>query len=304
LFNSLDQGISRQPGRQTTGVEQPFGHQGLLYDPEISSYQNRHRQLMSKYRRFLQRDPLGYVNGVNMYGYCLMNPIKFMDTFGKDVGVKLMSLEEAFRKPIPIACWDSYSISKNIVAYYQGDTGKEGFYKGVIKEYAKDLVQVYTQPGESKKLGKTYYTFICGREPDFDVPCYQEKEYSYHGTDCKVVEKVYQKFLHEFLSALQGEGGYEDILKAINKPIANDLGSIFGIIPNVRIDTDLLWNPSKYDTPSGMGLNMSKIQSTTSGFSSTYRCSTMVKMTVTCLPKLHEIYGVDLSVSENYSFSK
>ncbi len=44
LFDSLPQGIARHPGRASTGVDQPFAHQGLLFDAEIGSYQNRFRQ--------------------------------------------------------------------------------------------------------------------------------------------------------------------------------------------------------------------------------------------------------------------
>jgi RHS repeat-associated protein len=83
LFNNnLTTGISRHPGRISTGVEQPFGHQGLMYDAEITSYQNRHRQLASVLRRFLQRDPIGYVDGMSLYAYCGGNPIIGVDSLG------------------------------------------------------------------------------------------------------------------------------------------------------------------------------------------------------------------------------
>jgi len=58
-FDALDQGISQHPGRRATGVDQPFGHQGLLYDAELVSYQNRLRQYDPAQRRLVQRDPAG-----------------------------------------------------------------------------------------------------------------------------------------------------------------------------------------------------------------------------------------------------
>ena len=58
LFDALPQGIARHPGRFSTGIEQPFAHQGLLYDAELGQYQNRHRQYDPAKRRFLQRDPI------------------------------------------------------------------------------------------------------------------------------------------------------------------------------------------------------------------------------------------------------
>ena len=40
-FDALPQGLARHPGRTFSGVSQPFAHQGLLFEPEIGSYQNR-----------------------------------------------------------------------------------------------------------------------------------------------------------------------------------------------------------------------------------------------------------------------
>jgi len=55
LFDSLPSGLARHPGRFATGVSQPFAHQGLLYEPEITSYQNRARQYDPGKRRSNQR---------------------------------------------------------------------------------------------------------------------------------------------------------------------------------------------------------------------------------------------------------
>jgi len=57
-FDNLPQGLARHPGRIATAVDQPFAHQGSLYEPEIGSYQNRARQYDPAKRRFVQRDPL------------------------------------------------------------------------------------------------------------------------------------------------------------------------------------------------------------------------------------------------------
>jgi len=58
LFDALPQGLAQHPGRTFTAVDQPFAHQGLLYDAEIMTYQNRARQYDPNKRRFVQRDPL------------------------------------------------------------------------------------------------------------------------------------------------------------------------------------------------------------------------------------------------------
>ena len=57
------------------GVQQPFGlcrigHQGLAHDEETSLIYNRARMRSVHLGRFLQRDPLGYVDGMSVYaGY-------------------------------------------------------------------------------------------------------------------------------------------------------------------------------------------------------------------------------------------
>ena len=91
LFDALAQGNMNHPGRSFTGVDQPFAHQGLLFEPEIGSYQNRARQYAPSMRRFAQRDPLalrplagrGYQDGLGMYQTRLANPLVWTDPFGK-----------------------------------------------------------------------------------------------------------------------------------------------------------------------------------------------------------------------------
>ena len=53
-FDALPQGMQRRPGRFASNVNQPFAHQGLLFEPEIGSYQNRARQYDVGKRRFVQ----------------------------------------------------------------------------------------------------------------------------------------------------------------------------------------------------------------------------------------------------------
>ncbi len=93
LFDSLDQGLMIHPGRMATNVDQPFAHQGLLFEPEIGSYQNRARQYDPAKRRFVQRDPLSlalpvfdpslhYVDGANLYEYLRSAPGGALDPTG------------------------------------------------------------------------------------------------------------------------------------------------------------------------------------------------------------------------------
>ncbi len=59
-----------------SSVGNPFTHQGLGFDHEKSSYQNRHREYVAGLQRFGQRDPLGLAtaaegdySGLNLYEY-------------------------------------------------------------------------------------------------------------------------------------------------------------------------------------------------------------------------------------------
>jgi RHS repeat-associated protein len=94
-FDSLAQGLQRNPGRLATAVSQPFAHQGLLFEPEIGSYQNRARQYDPGKRRFVQRDPLAflqshflphrhYLDGLSLFSYQAQNPTGFLDPQGTD----------------------------------------------------------------------------------------------------------------------------------------------------------------------------------------------------------------------------
>jgi len=51
-FDALAHGSQKRPGKQSTGVFQPFAHQGLLFEREIAGYQNRARQYDPVKRRF------------------------------------------------------------------------------------------------------------------------------------------------------------------------------------------------------------------------------------------------------------
>jgi RHS repeat-associated protein len=62
------------------------GHQGLIHDEELGSFggliHNRARNLHPNYGRFMQRDPLGYVDGMSVYEYVKSSPVVRLDSDG------------------------------------------------------------------------------------------------------------------------------------------------------------------------------------------------------------------------------
>jgi RHS repeat-associated protein len=57
---------------------------GREYDSETGLYYYRARYYSPQLGRFLQRDPVGYWAGINLYTYCSNNPTSWIDPFGWD----------------------------------------------------------------------------------------------------------------------------------------------------------------------------------------------------------------------------
>jgi RHS repeat-associated protein len=68
---------------------------GREYDAETGTYYYRARTMHPQIGRFMQSDPLLYVDGMNYYSYCLNNPIKFVDPFGRAPGDYFPNMDAA-----------------------------------------------------------------------------------------------------------------------------------------------------------------------------------------------------------------
>jgi RHS repeat-associated protein len=58
------------------------GFQGLMHDEESGIIYNRHRDSDSMLERWMEADPIGYVDGLDLYLYEESNPIDLMDSKG------------------------------------------------------------------------------------------------------------------------------------------------------------------------------------------------------------------------------
>jgi len=62
----------------------PYGFSGRRLDPETGLMHYRYRAYHPTLKVFLQRDPLGYVDGPNLYQYVVGNPLRYVDPWGLD----------------------------------------------------------------------------------------------------------------------------------------------------------------------------------------------------------------------------
>jgi RHS repeat-associated protein len=70
-----------EPNR-TSDVNNPYLFTGRRYDNASGLYYYRARYYAYDIGRFLQTDPIGYDDGLNLYTYCGNNPIRWSDPFG------------------------------------------------------------------------------------------------------------------------------------------------------------------------------------------------------------------------------
>ncbi len=78
--------IYNSQGRDITAtgsaIGNPFGYTGRRWDAESGLWYYRNRMYSAELGRFLQRDPAGYVDGLDLYVYVLNNPVMYVDPMG------------------------------------------------------------------------------------------------------------------------------------------------------------------------------------------------------------------------------
>ena len=81
MLSGIPSDVFGEPNR-TSDVNNPYLFTGRRYDSETGLYYYRTRYYAHDIGRFLQADPIGYGDGMNIYTYCGNNPLGFLDPSG------------------------------------------------------------------------------------------------------------------------------------------------------------------------------------------------------------------------------
>jgi RHS repeat-associated protein len=149
-------------------------YHGREYEPEVGLYYYRNRYYIPRIGRFLQPDPMGYEDSMNLYQAFNMNPINFTDPFGNQHQLTVTPKGAEFERPMTVGeFWESLmeagvgeDEALNIIAEntYYSKYFWDGSLVDRIKTHQMDLT---LNDSESRALGMEYNLTLKGPRGQF-----------------------------------------------------------------------------------------------------------------------------------------
>jgi RHS repeat-associated protein len=130
----ITDGDGAMMGRSAIGND--FAFTGQRFDEESGLYYYRNRYYMPKFGRFLTKDPLGMVDGPNLYAYVNNDPQNWIDPMGTEryacpVPGDVLTAEDVQR------AYDHGCIKQTYLSAYDPEnaiTFEEAYYKGIVSD--------------------------------------------------------------------------------------------------------------------------------------------------------------------------
>jgi RHS repeat-associated protein len=142
-----------------SSIDNPYLYTGRRLDSETGLYFYRARYYSSIYGRFLQRDPLGYIDGMSMYSYVGGNPQNWIDPLGLNKFPFIQSWGKKFGQLTPYFESAFESITSILEAAYD-----DGYHVNVLSDLGMitsnaDMVNRVEKLSSLKKV-KTNVDFV------------------------------------------------------------------------------------------------------------------------------------------------